>query len=45
MLDERLNCETYFAKPYHSWEQGQNKNTNGLLCQYFPKEMKLVLYL
>ncbi|MEZ5623351.1 MAG: hypothetical protein R3E36_01180 [Nitrosomonas sp.] len=32
-----LGCETYFAKPYHSWERGQNENANGLLRQYFPK--------
>ena len=32
-----LGVETYFAKPYHSWERGSNENTNGLLRQYFPK--------
>ena len=37
-----LNCKTYFAKPYHSWERGQNENANGLLRQYFPKSMELV---
>ncbi|QEN04136.1 IS30 family transposase [Thiospirochaeta perfilievii] len=37
-----LKCETYFAKPYHSWERGQNENANGLLRQYFPKSMELV---
>ena len=37
-----LNCETFFAKPYHSWERGQNENANGLLRQYFPKTMELV---
>ena len=37
-----LECETYFAKPYHSWERGQNENANGLLRQYFPKTMELV---
>jgi IS30 family transposase len=36
-----LNCQTYFAKPYHSWERGQNENANGLLRQYFPKSMEL----
>ena len=36
-----IGCETYFAKPYHSWERGQNENANGLLRQYFPKKMKL----
>jgi len=37
-----LNCKAYFAKPYHSWERGQNENANGLLRQYFPKSMELV---
>jgi len=37
-----LDCSTYFAKPYHSWERGQNENANGLLRQYFPKAIELV---
>ena len=41
-LSEQVGCETYFAKPYHSWERGQNENSNGLLRQYFPKSMELV---
>ncbi|MGB0360029.1 MAG: IS30 family transposase, partial [Endozoicomonas sp.] len=36
-----LSCKSYFAKPYHSWERGQNENANGLLRQYFPKSMEL----
>lgn len=40
-IAKRLDCKTYFAKPYHSWERGQNENANGLLRQYFPKAMKL----
>ena len=36
-----IDCETFFAKPYHSWERGQNENANGLLRQFFPKKMKL----
>jgi len=39
---KRLYCDTYFAKPYHSWERGQNENANGLLRQYFPKSMELI---
>ena len=32
-------ADTYFAHPYASWEWGINENTNGLLRQYFPKNM------
>ena len=39
---KKLHCDTYFAKPYHSWERGQNENANGLLRQYFPKSMELI---
>lgn len=39
---EAIGCKTYFAKPYHSWERGQNENANGLLRQYFPKAMGLL---
>lgn len=40
-IAKALNCETYFAKPYHSWERGLNENHNGLLRQYFPKHEPL----
>ena len=41
-IADSLECSTYFAKPYHSWERGQNENANGLLRQYFPKSMELI---
>jgi IS30 family transposase len=36
-LDTRIYC----AHPYASWERGLNENTNGLICQYFPKHRDL----
>ncbi len=41
-IAKALGCDTYFARPYHSWERGQNENANGLLRQYFPKSRELV---
>lgn len=41
-ISKSLGCQSYFAKPYHSWERGQNENANGLLRQYFPKAMALL---
>ena len=35
---EALNAQTYFCRPYHSWEKGLVENTNGLIRQYFPKQ-------
>jgi len=40
-VNTALQCQSYFATPYHSWERGQNENGNGLLRQYFPKSMEL----
>lgn len=40
-IAKTITCDTFFARPYHSWKRGQNENANGLLRQYFPKKMKL----
>lgn len=32
-IAEALNIQFFFAKPYHSWERGANKNLNGLIRQ------------
>ena len=36
-----LDMEIFFANPYCSWERGLNENGNGLIRQYFPKDMEL----
>ncbi|VAW83061.1 hypothetical protein MNBD_GAMMA12-2869 [hydrothermal vent metagenome] len=38
----KLGFDTYFGKPCHSWEHGENENTDGLLRQYFPMSMELI---
>jgi len=38
-FEKKSGMTVYFAYPYHSWERGTNENTNGLLRQYFPKDM------
>lgn len=40
-IAKALDCQGFFARPYHSWERGLNENSNGLLRQYFPKAMPL----
>ena len=36
-LSESLELKTFFANPYHSWERGLNKHTNGLIREFYPK--------
>jgi IS30 family transposase len=38
-LHELLECYTYFADPYSSWQRGINEHTNGILRKYFPKSI------
>lgn len=38
-VNELLGSESYFCKPYRSWEKGGVENFNGLVRQYFPKGM------
>jgi len=40
-IAKALETDFYFAHPYASWERGLNENTNGLIRQYFPKNVTL----
>ncbi len=37
-LNKALKTDSYFCKPYHSWEKGTVENTNGLIRRYLPKK-------
>ena len=36
-VNDVVGSESYFCKPYSSWEKGGVENYNGLVRQYFPK--------
>ena len=39
LISMQLDTEFFFAHPYASWKRGLNENTNGLVRQYFPKNI------
>ncbi len=40
-ISQAIDVNSYFSRPYRSWERGLNENTNGLLRQYWPKSTDL----
>ena len=40
-VEEAVNADVYFAKPYASYPRGTNENTNGIIRRTWPKKMTL----
>ena len=40
-IEEKLNCNVYFADSYCAWQKGTNENLNGLLREFYPKDRNL----
>lgn len=38
LINDQLNTDSYFCKPYHSWEKGSVENVIGLIRRFFPKK-------
>lgn len=36
-VNDELNVQSYFCKPYHAWEKGTIENLNTLIRRFFPK--------
>ncbi|MCO7223530.1 IS30 family transposase [Pleionea sp. CnH1-48] len=36
-VNRRLNCDSYFCQPYHSWEKGAVEQINSLIRRFLPK--------
>ena len=40
-VNHKLGMQSFFCKPYHSWEKGSVENANGLIRRYIPKKTNL----
>ena len=40
-IEQDLQCEIYYAKPYVPWQKGAVENANMLIRQYVPKEFNI----
>ena len=36
-INAKLGVQSFFCKPYHSWEKGSVEQVNGLIRRYLPK--------